>query len=162
MMSPALFYRLMAGAGLLKNLRGSDPLGSDPVKMEVAVALIEQSGRYLISQRLAQDSFGGLWEFPGGTVNPGETLEECVAREVQEELGIAVAVGEKLQVVEYEHPQRAIRLHCFSCRIVSGEPQAIECAAWRWVSTRDLAGYEFPPASRALLAQFGNVTWGTP
>ena len=147
-MSPVLFCRLTAVGGWRNNRM------TPSLALEVAVAIIEQADRFLISRRLPEDSFGGFWEFPGGKCNPGETLQECLAREVREELGITITVGQKLQVIEHEYPQRTVRLHCFSCRIVSGEPQAIECAAWRWVSPRELPEYEFPPASRALLARF--------
>ena len=128
-------------------LRGSDPIGV----LDVAIAVIEQDGRYLISQRLPKDSFGGFWEFPGGKSNPGETLEACLAREIQEELGVEITVGTKLQVVEYQYPRRKIHLHCFSCRIVTGEPRAIECSTWRWVLPKELLNYAFPPASKQII-----------
>ncbi len=117
----------------------------------MAVAVIERDGRYLISQRLPDDSFGGFWEFPGGKSNPGETLETCLAREIQEELGVEIAVGIKLQVVEYRYPRRTIRLHCFSCRITAGEPRAIECTTWRWTLPAELVRFKFPPASRQII-----------
>jgi len=126
------------------------PQNSGP--LDVAVAVIEQEGRYLISQRLPEDSFGGFWEFPGGKSNPGETLEACLIREIQEELGLEIAVGSKLQVVEHRYPRRMIRLHCFSCRVVAGEPRAIECATWRWALPDELAKFKFPPASARIIA----------
>ncbi len=115
------------------------------------MAVIERDGCYLISQRLPGDSFGGLWEFPGGAALAGESLEACLAREIQEELGVRVSVGEKLQVIEHSYPTRTIRLHCFLCHILEGEPQAIECSAWRWVSAPELTQYQFPPASGPLI-----------
>ena len=119
--------------------------------LDVAVSVIEANGRYLITQRLPNDSFGGTWEFPGGKPNPGEPLTECLIREMKEELGILVSVGEKLQEIEHPYPTRTIRLHCFACRIVEGEPRAIECATWRWVTPEELRGYPFPPASHPLI-----------
>ena len=119
--------------------------------LDVAVAVIEKNGQILIAQRKPTDSFGGCWEFPGGKANPGESLEACLAREIQEELGLSIAVGQKLQVVEHQYPSRTLRLHCFLCHIVSGEPQAIECSAWDWVEPKELSRFQFPPASGPII-----------
>ncbi|MBI3616269.1 MAG: 8-oxo-dGTP diphosphatase MutT [Candidatus Omnitrophica bacterium] len=124
-------------------------LNQDPI--DVAVAVIEQNGKYLIAQRKAGDSFGGCWEFPGGKVNPGESLETCLTREIQEELAVPIAVGRKLQVIEHQYPERSLRLHFYLCRILSGEPQTIECADWRWVAPEELGQFQFPPASGPIL-----------
>ena len=120
--------------------------------LEVAVAVIEKDGLYLISRRKADDSFGGYWEFPGGKVDTGESLEACLVREIQEELAVSVAVAQKLQVVEHAYPERTLRLHFYLCHILSGEPQAIECAQWRWVAPEELSQFQFPPASGPILA----------
>lgn len=119
--------------------------------MDVVVAVIEREGLYLVAQRRPGDSFEGLWEFPGGKLDPGETLEEGLAREIREELGIRIAVGAKRMVVEHRAPDRTILLHCFNCRWLEGEPQAIECAAWRWVRAEELKALRFPPASQPLI-----------
>ena len=119
--------------------------------LDVAVALIERDGRYLISQRLPEDSFGGFWEFPGGKCRPGEMLEECFVREIQEELDVLISVGAIFQTVEHQYPHRTIRLHFFSCRILKGEPQTIECTAWRWVLPQEMFQYQFPPASAPII-----------
>ena len=121
--------------------------------LEVAVGVIESSGKVLITQRKAEDSFGGLWEFPGGKLNPGESVEIALAREIEEELGIRVAVGEKRMVIRHQYPARAVRLHCFDCRVLEGEPRTIECAALKWVEPVDLTGFEFLPATRPLIEQ---------
>jgi mutator protein MutT len=122
-------------------------MGEGGLPEEVAVALIEHKGRYLISQRLAGDSFGGRWEFPGGGLHPGESPAACVVREIQEELGVTITVGQRFLLVEYP----SLRLHCFRCRILFGEPRAIECASWRWVAAQHLRGFEFPPASGPII-----------
>ncbi len=119
--------------------------------LEVAVAIIEQDGRVLIAQRRADDSFAGCWEFPGGKANPGETLEACLIREIQEELGVAIEIRRKFQVVEHRYPTRNIRLHGFLCRLVSGQPRAIECAAWEWVDPKDLSRFRLPPANGPIV-----------
>lgn len=125
-----------------------DPAAS---ALDVAVAVIERQGQILIAQRKPADSFGGRWEFPGGKLNPGESLEACLLREIQEELGLVIEVGGLLKVVDYRYPHRLIRLHCFSCRLVEGEPQTIECAAWRWVAPSELTQFQFPPASNSII-----------
>ena len=122
-----------------------------PPPLEVTVAVIERDGRFLIAQRQPNDSFGGYWEFPGGKLDAGETMEACLAREIQEELGIVIQVGSKRMVIQYRYPSRVIRLHCFDCRLVEGEPRAIECAAWRWVVPAELDQFQFPPASKPLI-----------
>jgi len=119
----------------------------------VAVALIERDGKILISQRKPGDSLGGLWEFPGGKRSAGETLEQCLAREIREELALTVQVQGKRAVIEHPYPHRTIRLHCFACRILEGEPRAVDCAAWRWVSAEELRPEEFPVASRPLVEE---------
>ncbi len=115
------------------------------------IAVILHEGRLLISQRLPGDSFGGFWEFPGGKMASGETMELCLAREIREELGITVEVGAKRMEISHHYPGRTIRLHCFDCRWVDGEPRAIECAGWEWVFPAELDRFTFPPASRPLI-----------
>ncbi len=119
--------------------------------MTVAIALIERDGRYLITKRLPDDSFGGFWEFPGGKLDPGEDLESCLAREILEELGIEVKVGPVIQIVEHRYPSRLLKFHCFACSIERGEPRPIECSELRWVTPAELADFEFPPASGPII-----------
>lgn len=123
----------------------------NPPPLDVAVAVIRQEGRLLISQRAQGDSFGGFWEFPGGKLNGGETLEAALTREIREELGVAIEVGDKRMVISHRTPGRAIRLHCFDCRLVQGEPRALECASWQWVLPDELDRFSFPPASLPLI-----------
>lgn len=119
--------------------------------MDVAVGVIRQGTRVLITQRKPGDSFGGFWEFPGGKPADGERLEETLSREMREELGIEVAVGSKRMTVTHPYPDRVIRLAVFECAIRSGRPRAIECAQWRWVLPEALGAYRFPPASEPIL-----------
>ena len=121
--------------------------------LEVAVGVIKREGKLLITQRKPEDSFGGLWEFPGGKLEPHESMELALVREIEEELGIRVEVGSRRMVIRYQYPARAVRLHCFDCRVLSGEPKAIECADLKWVEPADLDGFEFLPASRPLIEQ---------
>ena len=119
--------------------------------LDVPIAIILHEGRLLISQRMPEDSFGGFWEFPGGKMAAGETMELCLIREIREELGITVEVGSKRMEIAHRSPGRTIRLHCFDCRWMEGEPRAIECADWRWVLPSELDRFIFPPASRLLI-----------
>lgn len=119
---------------------------------DCGVAVVRNaSGRILISRRRDDDSFGGYWEFPGGGLEPGETLEACAIREVLEELGVIVSAERLLRVIENPYPGKALRLTFFLCRHVSGEPRAIECAEARWVRAKELNEYSFPPANQAVI-----------
>ncbi len=111
--------------------------------------------RLLITRRLANVHLGGCWELPGGKCRPGEALEDCVVREVLEEVGREVVPVGRRPVIEYDYRDRAVRLHPFDCRCLGGEPTAGGCAAWRWVRVGELSGYEFPAANAELIAGLG-------
>lgn len=119
---------------------------------EIAVGVVWKRGKILIARRFDKDLLGGLWEFPGGHREKRESLEKCVAREVREELGIEIAVGEKFAEVDHAYSHFAITMHAFQCRHVRGKPRAIGCAAWKWVSPRELTQYAFPKANRKVIA----------
>ena len=123
---------------------------------EIAVGVVWKRGKILIAQRPAEKLLGGLWEFPGGHRERSETLEECVAREVCEELGIKIAVGEKFATINHAYSHFKITLHAFHCRWASGCPRAIGCAAWKWITPRELARYAFPAANRKIIAQLSS------
>jgi mutator protein MutT len=118
------------------------------------VALVRRGRQFLISQRMANDTFPNLWEFPGGKKNPGETFEHCVAREALEELGIEVRVEKKIGEVRREHHQKIIWLNFFLCSELNGDgPRALECQAFLWVDVEELKNYQFPPANEKLIEQ---------
>src|SRR5262249_53229733 len=94
---------------------------------------------------------GGLWEFPGGKREPGETFEQCLARELMEELGITVRVGKLFESITHTYPEKAVHLKFFLGEIISGEPQPLGCAALKWVSQGELAVHDFPAADAQLL-----------
>jgi mutator protein MutT len=121
--------------------------------IEVSAGLIFRSGQLLITQRHASAHLGGLWEFPGGKREPGETFEQCLARELREELGVEVSVGELIEELTHDYAEKSVHLKFFRCTLVSGEPQPLDCAAVKWVSRDDLAAHEFPAADAKLLTK---------
>ena len=121
--------------------------------IEVAAALIFDSDRLLIAQRPPGVHLEGLWEFPGGKREPGETYEACLLREIREELGCEVLVGPMLHEAEHAYPEKCVRIRFFQCQVVSGIPEPLECAALRWVSPDSLGQFQFPEADQALIEQ---------
>jgi A/G-specific adenine glycosylase len=112
-------------------------------------------GKLLIAQRPLNGLLGGLWEFPGGKAEPGETLEACLARELHEELGIAVEVGALFVVVRHTFTHFRITLHAFTCHYhdQSGDPQALGVRDWAWVAPDGLDHYSFGKADRQVIAE---------
>jgi A/G-specific adenine glycosylase len=127
---------------------------------DIAAGVIWRDGLVLIAQRPPSGLLGGLWEFPGGKREPGESLESCLKREVAEELAIQIQVGPLLATVEHAYTHFRITLHAFHCQYLDGQPQAIGCSAWRWVKPHELKDYAFPAANRTILAAIGSVWAG--
>jgi 8-oxo-dGTP diphosphatase len=127
--------------------------------IEVSAALIFHQGKLLITQRHAGSHLGGLWEFPGGKREGSETFEECLVREIREELGVAIAVGELFEEVRHDYPEKSVHLKFFLCRLLSGEPQALDCAAVKWVDKAGLGEHEFPAADARLLEMLKTKEW---
>ncbi|MCS6813885.1 MAG: A/G-specific adenine glycosylase [Cyanobacteria bacterium] len=119
----------------------------------IGVAVIwNQQGQILIDRRPQEGLLGGLWEFPGGKVEPGETIPDCIRREIQEELGIQVEVGEQLTTVDHAYSHFRVTLHVHHCRHLSGEPQPIACEEIRWVTLEELDQFPFPKANCHIIA----------
>ena len=119
--------------------------------IEVAAGLVFREGRLLITQRPAGGHLAGLWEFPGGKREANESFEDCLRRELMEELGIEVEVGELVESITHSYPEKTVHLRFFRCAWKCHEPQALGCPAFRWVNAAELAGYEFPAADTQLL-----------
>lgn len=121
--------------------------------VDVAAGLVFRSAKLLITRRQADAHLGGLWEFPGGKREPGESFEVCLARELREELGIEVAVGELVESLVHAYPEKTVSLKFFRCQWQQHEPQPLGCSAFKWVTTSELNDYPFPAADARLLAR---------
>ena len=119
--------------------------------IKVAAGLIHRDGRYLIARRKAGVHLAGYWEFPGGKREAGETLEECLQRELLEELNVRVDIPVPYRIVRHEYPEKIVELHFFRCVIESGEAEALDCAELRWVLPDEFSQFEFPPADGVIL-----------
>jgi len=116
----------------------------------VAAAVVLRGERYLVTRRLRGTHLEGLWEFPGGKCEAGETHTACLQREMLEELGCAADVGERLLTVAHDYGDRSVELHFFRCE-VAGEPAPLLGQEIRWVTRAELRGLDFPPADADLI-----------
>ncbi|MBL9128551.1 MAG: (deoxy)nucleoside triphosphate pyrophosphohydrolase [Verrucomicrobiales bacterium] len=123
--------------------------------VEVAAGLVFREGRLLVTQRSAGTHLAGLWEFPGGKREPGETWEACLRRELLEELGVEVEVGELFDEVRHSYPTKSVYLRFYRCVLRSGEPRPVGCAAVAWTDRTGLRGFAFPEADERLLHRLG-------
>jgi len=117
----------------------------------IVAAAIEKNGRFLLGKRPPSGLLGGLWEFPGGKVEAGESHEQALVREIREELGIEIAVGAHLASVAHAFSHFRITLHVYRCRHIGGAPRPHEHTAIRWVRRADFDRYAFPAADRRVL-----------
>ena len=138
--------------GLQMHSRITHPEHMLPMQViDVAAALVFRDGKLLITQRHAEAHLGGLWEFPGGKREPNETFEQCLTRELREELGIEVVVGELLEMLTHAYPEKTVHLRFFRCRWKAHEPEPLGCPAFKWVSAGQLREHAFPAADERLL-----------
>jgi A/G-specific adenine glycosylase len=129
----------------------SEPRAPLPHK-QIGVAVIwNDIGQILIDKRPQQGLLGGLWEFPGGKIEANETVTDCIRREIQEELGIEITVGEHLITVDHAYTHFKVTLIVHHCRHLQGEPQPIECDEIRWVTLDDIESYPFPKANQQII-----------
>lgn len=116
-------------------------------------AVIRDNGRFLICQRPKGKNCELLWEFPGGKIEPGETAEQCIVRECQEELGVTLEVERELTDIVYTYPDRTVHLHFFITQIIGGQLQRKEHNAFAWIIPNEIQQYEFCPADAEMLRQ---------
>jgi mutator protein MutT len=121
------------------------------VTIVVAAAIVERAGRFLMARRLKGTHLEGLWEFPGGKIEPGESLEDCLLRELAEELGVAGRVLGPRWSTTHDYPAKRGELHFFDCEI-DGDPRPLLGQEVRWVSASELATLPLPEADAGLVA----------
>jgi A/G-specific adenine glycosylase len=125
---------------------------------QVTAAVVWRDGnQVLIAQRPVDDMLGGLWEFPGGKQQGQESLRDCLKREIREELGIEIEVGDPFLRIKHAYTHFRITLHVFHCRLVSGRPQPIEVADFAWVTLDQLERYPFPVTDQQIMAALHNT-----
>lgn len=126
--------------------------------VEVVAGIIEDkaSGKILATER-GYGEFKGLWEFPGGKIEPGETREAALVRELREELAIDVKIEKFIATVEYDYPKFHLTMHTFLCTIAEGEITLREHKAARWLSRKELSSVEWLPADRDIATSLGGA-----
>jgi 8-oxo-dGTP diphosphatase len=126
-----------------------------PAQVTVVVAaIVERDDTFLVTRRLRDTHLAGLWEFPGGKCEAGESHEDCLAREMAEELGVTAAVGTEVLATEHAYPDRTVRLHFRRCTI-AGTPRSLLGQEIRWVRRADLGTLQFPDADAELIEMLG-------
>ena len=126
--------------------------------LDVAAGVIVDVRGILASRRRHGTHLGGMWEFPGGKLRPGEDVADALRRELREELGIEAEIGRLLGVVEHTYPDAGpLRLHFHVCRIVSGKPSPLAAAEVRWIHPNALLGLPWPAADAPMVAQISRV-----
>ena len=127
---------------------------SQPKPVEVSLAIVlrpaDKTHALLITKRPAKTVYAGYWELPGGKIDAGESPEQAVVREIDEELGITIEPYQQLDTVEHRYDHAHVLLHPFYCRHTAGEPRNIEVAEHRWVPLSDLDQFAFPEANTPI------------
>lgn len=116
-----------------------------------AAVVINCKGELLIAQRREQDMLGGLWEFPGGKQEPGETIQQCIARELKEELGIHINVGDFLITIKHAYSHFTMEMHTYFARIRAGRPRPIECKDYCWTKIENLRTFAYSKADLKVI-----------
>ena len=118
--------------------------------IEVVAAIIQRDGAYFTTQR-GYGEFEGMWEFPGGKIEPGESREVALKREIQEELGVDITIDKFLCTTDYDYPSFHLTMHCYLCSVVSGEIELREHMSARWLTTKTLDSVEWLPADKEVI-----------
>ena len=125
-------------------------------QIEVVAAIIYKDGAYFTTQR-GYGEFEGMWEFPGGKVEPGESRDVALKREIQEELGVDIAIENLLCTTEYDYPSFHLTMHCYLCSIASGEIELREHKSAQWLTMESLDNVEWLPADKDVIEMLKNV-----
>lgn len=121
-------------------------------QIEVVAAILQRDGAYFATQR-GYGEFEGMWEFPGGKIEPGESRELALKREIQEELGIDITIDKFMCTTDYDYPSFHLTMHCYLCSIASGEIELREHKSARWLSAEQLDSVEWLPADIDIIKQ---------
>ena len=124
--------------------------------IEVVAAIIQRDGAYFATQR-GYGEFEGMWEFPGGKIEEGETAEFALMREIQEELGIDITIDKFLCTTEYDYPSFHLTMHCYICSIEAGEIVLREHKSARWLRPEELRSVEWLPADKDVISRLNNL-----
>jgi A/G-specific adenine glycosylase len=116
-----------------------------------AAVVTNAKGQVLVAQRRVEDMLGGLWEFPGGKQEPGETIQQCIARELKEELGINTQIGDFLVTVKHAYSHFTMDMHTYFAKIVSGRPRPIHCQDFQWMKIADLRRLPYSTADLKII-----------
>ncbi len=119
--------------------------------IEVVAAIIQKDDKFLITKRLKKSHLGHCWEFPGGKMEPNETVGECIIRECREEIDVEIKPIRKIKELTHSYPEITVHLHFMLCELISGVPKAIECADLKWATASQLSEYEFPEADMEII-----------
>ena len=124
--------------------------------IEVVAAVIYKDGAYFTTQR-GYGEFEGMWEFPGGKIEAGESREVALKREIQEKLGVNIAIENLLCTTEYDYPSFHLTMHCYLCSIASGEIELREHKSARWLRPEELGIVEWLPADKDVISRLNNL-----
>lgn len=127
--------------------------GEEKKAIEVAAAILMQGDKFLITKRLATSPMGHCWEFPGGKIEKGETVEECIIRECQEEIDVTVVPLRRIKDLWYDYAHGRVHIYFVLCELVSGTLRAVECSDFRWIQAHEFSKFEFPPADVGVIEE---------
>lgn len=117
----------------------------------VTAAIIEDNGKILISQRKPETHKGLKWEFPGGKLEEDETPEECIVREIKEELGLEIETRGIFDVIYHKYSSKTVLLLVYKCKVKGGQARAIDCNDFKWVDATDLEQFDYPEADLPIV-----------
>ena len=124
--------------------------------IEVVAAIIQRDGTYFVTQR-GYGEFEGMWEFPGGKIEPGESREVALKREIQEELGADISIEGLLCTTEYDYPSFHLTMHCYICGIGASKIELREHKSARWLRPEELGCVEWLPADKEVISRLNDL-----
>ena len=124
--------------------------------IEVVAAIIQRDGAYFATQR-GYGEFEGMWELPGGKIEPGESSEDALKREIQEELGVDIVIEDLICTTEYDYPSFHLTMHCYLCSVASGDIELREHKSARWLTAETLDSVEWLPADKDVISRLNNL-----